>query len=318
MATGVKRDILRTVIVLSVITLVAGILLSVVFQITRITPEEERQRVYKKLNAIYLAPNGYVEVESRPGESVEAFYKADGEDYYIVISNGAGYKGFIQLFVSFEGTELVRITVGNNSDTPGIKEDVFKESYLSQFHGDIYEKDYSQANFDAVAGATYTSGGVIAAARNAVTFYKNYLESKTPEQMLLEKLNGMHEARNGWVKIETDAQYVNGMYRAVGEDYYIVRSTGNGYRSEKREVLALSCMYCFQAGRYLVSRWENTRKARAGRASPGCSAMSTLLNSKLTLTTSYLSIRMRAALISILPPKPHIRRTAYSKRLPLP
>jgi len=253
MATGVKRDILRSVIVLSAITLVAGILLSVVFQVTRITPEEERQRVFKKLNAIYLAPNGYVEVEveSRPGESVEALYKADGEDYYIVISNGAGYKGPIQLYVSFEGTKLVMISLGSNSDTPGIKEDVCKESSLAQFDGDINEKDYSQAQFDAVAGATYTSGGVIAAVRNAVTFYKNYLEGKTPEQLLLEKLNAMHEARNGWVKIETDAQFVNGMYRALGEDYYIVRSTGNGYRSEKRGGARLE-VYVLFSGRQIL------------------------------------------------------------------
>ena len=59
----------------------------------------------------------------------------------------------------------------------------------------------------------------------------------------------------------------------------------------------MSCMYCFQAGRYLVSRWENTRKARAGRASPVLSD-EYLAQFKVNIDNVVFKYRMRT-LISI-------------------
>jgi hypothetical protein len=75
----------------------------------------------------------------------------------------------------------------------------------------------------------------------------------------------MHEARNGWVKIETDAQYVNGMYRAVGEDYYIVRSTGNGYRSEKRGGARIE-LYVLFSGRQILGVEMGEHEESQGRS----------------------------------------------------
>lgn len=237
MATGVKRDILKSVIVLSAITLIAGLLLGIVSQFTQITEQEQRERVFRKLNAIYLATNGYTSVEHDQNDNIDGLYRAKDEDYYIVVSRGSGYKGPIQLFVSFRGNELVKITVGSNSDSPGIKDNVFKESYLQQYYGDIYEKvyEFSKEGIDSVSGATYTSNGVMNAVRNAVNFYKQYIEGKTAEDILFAKLNSIYDAENGWTDLKVTSDFIRGMYKAKGEDYYIVRSLGRGYNYQERD-----------------------------------------------------------------------------------
>lgn len=226
-----KKEMLISVMVLSVIAVISGILLALVFQFTKITQEELNRRISAKLNTIYLAQNGYEQIEVEQNSNITGFYKAVGEDYSIIIAKGQGYNGSLEMYVSFIGQNIVKLTPGRNSDTPGMKEKALTEEYLSQYYVDIYNNvfEFSSEGFDVASGATYTSNGVLGAVNNAVTLYKMDLENKTAEDLLQENLNSIHHSENGYDKLIFSNDNITGFYKAKDEDYYIVSAKGQGY-----------------------------------------------------------------------------------------
>lgn len=175
-----ERQMAKSIIVLSAISLIAGLLLAVVYQLTRVDGEKELQRLFEKLSSIHAAE--YQEVNAQLNENVSGFYKAKDEDYYIIIAKGKGYGGDIELFISFSGTEIVQITAGAHSETPGISAKALNSDYYSQYYTDITDKPFVMGeDVDAAAGATNSSKGILAAVKNAVIQYRAYREAENEQ-----------------------------------------------------------------------------------------------------------------------------------------
>lgn len=173
-----SKEMSKSIIVLSVIALLSGLLLAIVSQVTAITEEELLKRITENLNEIHYAENGYEKIET-DDQNINGFFKAKNEDYYVVIGLGKGYGGTLEMYVSFQGNNIVNVQSGKNSDTPGIRDNALNEGYLSNYYVDIYNAvfDFSGNDFDSAAGATYTSNGVLTAVKNAVIVYKSYIEA---------------------------------------------------------------------------------------------------------------------------------------------
>lgn len=177
----ITRDIIRAVIVLAGIALVAGLLLGVVYPLTRLSAEELEARAKKPLPGIYAAES-YSPVGQDGGQFVDFCFKAEKageEDAYIVVARGeGGYGGEVQMYVVFQGDYIIKLAKGVSGETPGVSDKAFKDSYYNQF----YENDVTtlvkfvfDKHIDAATGATKSSMGILNAVNNALKFYTDYI-----------------------------------------------------------------------------------------------------------------------------------------------
>jgi Na+-translocating ferredoxin:NAD+ oxidoreductase RnfG subunit len=176
-----NKEMLRSILVLTVIALISGILLSAVFQVTALTQEEKDRKVFKTLNSIYDAPDGYEKLDyNGNNKNVIAIYRAKNTERYTVIGKGKGKNGNLEMYVTFSGREIIDVRPGTVKDDPGYKDAIYAQSYLNQFKVNIdtnlFEKYGNGNDFDAASGATYSSKGALEAIRNAVDGYKYYYE----------------------------------------------------------------------------------------------------------------------------------------------
>lgn len=223
------RQMLKSIAVLSAISLIAGLLLALFYQLTFVSAEELKQRNLAKLARIY--PAKFEEVETELNDGISGIYKAEDEDFYIILAQGKGFKDTLELYVGFRGTEIELIKVGKNSDTPGIKEKAFKDEYLSQYYVDINNAAFVMGqDVDSAAGATYTSGGVLQAVKAAVLQYKMYIENKTKEEIMLGVMQTIRPSENGYTSLPfVKGGIIQGFFKEKDEDYYFVITKNNGY-----------------------------------------------------------------------------------------
>lgn len=179
------------VLVLLVITLVAGLLLGLFSEITKVDEQELRERVESKLLDIYHDDLGFEEVKFESSnadiaDKIDYFFKAKSKsDVYIAVANSTvrGYGGTVQLYVVFEGNQIIKIEKGKISESPGISDQAFSDSLYSKFYGvDLTQingfiisgsgSDYTEV--DGISSATFSSTAVINCVSNAVRFYKEF------------------------------------------------------------------------------------------------------------------------------------------------
>ena len=196
-----KKDFLRSVGVLSLIAVVAGLLLGLMYQITYLSDEEKEARMLAKLSAVYVISdaeklyqkggedNRFESEDPSLNKMVSYFYEAkneSGETVYVIVCEGKGGNGGnIEMYTVISSDCIVKLASGTNSETPGFKDKVFTSSFYEKFYGrDLAEleqfelKGSGENGVDAVSGATYTSTGTVNAINNAVRFY---LEFKSKE-----------------------------------------------------------------------------------------------------------------------------------------
>jgi len=185
------KDIMKTVMILAVIAVVAGILLGVVNSFTQVSEEEQLK---KKLTLVYDKPDQLERVElsgasiepindqeiTSQGEILDVFKAPDGS--YIIRALGkGGYGGDVQLLYRIKDSKIEKIAVYSHTETPGLGAKGFEDEYLQNF----YNKDISNidkftvvktapsddSEIKAITGATYTSNAVKNATNIAALWY---------------------------------------------------------------------------------------------------------------------------------------------------
>ena len=197
-----KDSIVRDTLILTVITLIAGLLLGLVYQITKepIAQQEEsaKTEAYKAVFAeadsfepiveaedadlsAYLEQNGFSQSINEIMEAKDASGEVLG--YAINITTPEGYGGDItfSLGVKNDGT-LNGIEILSISETAGLGMNAQKPEWKGQFAGKKAEvfsvtKDgaTSDDQINAISGATITSKAVTGAVNAAVYFVDNCL-----------------------------------------------------------------------------------------------------------------------------------------------
>lgn len=197
-----KSGVLVNTIALLAVTFVCVTLLAVVNQITRGPIEqaeiEARAQAY---SAVYPSAPGFAEVENTQemldssaellansgysGCSInDVLSVTDGtgavQGYVVSATSPSGYGGDLQIAVGItKDGQLTGFDVISHSETPGFGAKSTEPEFKSQFAGKpatklSYSKTgaASETEFDAISGATITSGAVEEAVNSAIVFYQ--------------------------------------------------------------------------------------------------------------------------------------------------
>lgn len=194
------KKIIKNTFILTVITLVAGVLLGLVYEITKepikIAKEEIKSNAYRAVMKEAEMFEEYNEFDTKkaskvlseekiPGcvvnEVVEAKKGSDVIGYVITVTTSEGYGGDIQISVGIladgnvQGVEILSIGetagLGMNANTPGFKKqyvDKKVESFVVTKTGASAENE-----IEAISGATITSKAVTNAVNAAVVYFNS-------------------------------------------------------------------------------------------------------------------------------------------------
>lgn len=195
-----KKNMIHDALILFAITLISGLLLGLVYQVTA-EPRalQQEKKIQEACQAVFARAQRFEELAYTPGEELTQQLAEDGVKlgtvyqaldeagsllgYVIETTSGEGYGGNITLYVGItqEGT-LSGISILSISETPGLgmrAEEVlapqFAEKPAAEF---TYTKTGSSADseIDAISGATITTKAVTNAVNGAVSAFTQELQ----------------------------------------------------------------------------------------------------------------------------------------------
>ncbi len=201
------KNILKNTLILTAITLVAGILLGLVYEITKepiaLAKEAAKKEAYQQVMAdadafdsLELVEKAIKEVEDTVessgciiNEVVEA--KANGETvgYVVTTTTSEGYGGEIQISVGIlkDGT-VNGVAILSIGETAGLGMKATEEEFYGQYAGKnvafftvTKTGASSDEEIDALSGATITSNAMTKAVNSAVVYYKHALGGSANE-----------------------------------------------------------------------------------------------------------------------------------------
>lgn len=202
------NNIVKNTLILTAITLVSGLLLGVVYGITKEpiarAQENTKQEAYRSVlsdasefNAVEFDADNAATVLSDNGYSSDAITEiAEGVDesgntvgYVISVESSEAYGGSLTLSVGIasdgtvKGIEMLDISetagLGMKADEAEFK-DQFKDKLVEKF---IYTKTGESGDnmIDAISGATITTNAVTNAVDSALVYYQNELGGEVYE-----------------------------------------------------------------------------------------------------------------------------------------
>lgn len=180
------RDIIRMVVVLTLIGAASGLALSAVYRVTR-GPIEYQTIKFVKEPAVKKVLTGYDNDPIADRKAMVAGTDERGAPVALVVfparragevvavaleGTGKGYHGEIGVMVgvSREG-RILDIGITSHTETPGVGSKVADVSFTDQFRG---LRTTGALEIDAVSGATYSSRGVVAAVEQAVGYVEQF------------------------------------------------------------------------------------------------------------------------------------------------
>ena len=203
------NKILKNTLILTAITVVAGCLLGLVYEITKgpiaVAQESAKQKAYRTVLADAQDFTSYEEFDAEESSSLlaEAGYTSDDINevavakdqsgkaigYVITVTSHEGYGGDIQISVGIlndgtvKGIEMLSIGetagLGMKAKEPEFK-DQFKDKQVEKF---TYTKSGEKGDdkIDALSGATITTNAVTNAVDSALVYFYNTLGGSVNE-----------------------------------------------------------------------------------------------------------------------------------------
>jgi len=182
------RNIVRMIVVLTLIGAASGLALSIVYKWTKVSIEYQIIKFVKE-PAVKKVLTGYdndplvdrktivVGTDER-GNTVELVIfpaKKDGETFAVAIEGkGKGLYGLIGVMVGIsKDGALLDIGITSHLETPGIGSKVEETSFTDQFKGLSTKK---ALKVDGISGATYSSKGVMSAVTQAIGYVNKFKE----------------------------------------------------------------------------------------------------------------------------------------------
>lgn len=195
------KNIIKNTMILTAITLVSGLLLGLVYEITKDpiaqAQEKAKQDAYRAVwdadsyTTLEIAEVDLEENGCTVDEVVEAT-TADGttEAYVITTTSSEGYGGNIQITVGIEtATGMVSgVQVLSISETAGLGMNAQKPEFNGQYVGKQVDQFVvtktgasSDNEIDAISGATITSNAFTNAVNTALAYYNNAIGGSVNE-----------------------------------------------------------------------------------------------------------------------------------------
>jgi len=184
------RDIIRMVVVLTLICAASGFALAVVHDFTK-EPIEYSRLKYVKEPAVKAVLKGYdndpikdrisiVIGKDRYGRPVKLIIfpaKKAGKIFAVAFeTSGKGYHGDIGVMVGIDvkHNKLTGIAIVSHSETPGLGARIVEKSFTGSFKGKSLAKELTTSDINALSGATFSTKGVLAAVNKARAIFKRY------------------------------------------------------------------------------------------------------------------------------------------------
>lgn len=201
------NKIIKNTIILTIITLVSGVALGAVYEITKApianAQEEAKQEAYKQVfedaesfdnlevdakEAAEAVKAAGVDDGAEINEAVEAKQGGETIGYVITATDPNGYGGDIQVSVGIQNDGTVNgIAILSINETAGLgmkaSEPEFYEQYSGKQTDHFYvSKDGGEGEqIDAISGATITTRAVTGAVNASLGYYQNVLGGSADE-----------------------------------------------------------------------------------------------------------------------------------------
>lgn len=179
------RDLIKMAVVLTLIAAVSGLVLSVVYDVTK-KPIEYQTIKFVKEPAVKKVLTGYdndpvldrkkikigTDEKGNPIELTVFPAKKAGKTFAVALEgHGKGFNGLIGVMVGMgKDGKLLDIGITSHSETPGVGSKVTELSFTDQFKS----LTKTPIKVDAVSGATYSSRGVMAAVNQAIGYVNTF------------------------------------------------------------------------------------------------------------------------------------------------
>jgi Na+-translocating ferredoxin:NAD+ oxidoreductase subunit G len=185
-----KRDVARITLDLTLIYIVGGIILVIVYGIT--SPIIYKHGVIEKQNSLKaLIPEadrilkmGDWEIHGKHAEYFAADRSGDHIGY-IIQSYGKGYSSFINTLIAVDKDfKVKKIKVLEHGETPGLGDEIMTEQFMGQFKDKTFDhlkvqKTDTTSDIQAISGATISSRAVTEdAVKNGLGFLINTFSKK--------------------------------------------------------------------------------------------------------------------------------------------
>ena len=194
------KNMIKDALILFAITLISGLLLGLVYQVTAEPRREQQERkIREACQAVFAQAENFEEISYTANEALARQLAVDGVKigtvyqafdsagsplgYVIETTSGEGYGGNITLYAGITNDGIVNgVSVLTISETPGLgmrAEEVlvpqFAEKQAEVF---TYTKTGSQSDseIDAISGATITTKAVTNAVNGAVSAFTQDLQ----------------------------------------------------------------------------------------------------------------------------------------------
>lgn len=183
------RDIVRLIVVLTVVCIIAAVALARVYEFTKEPIAEQRRLARLKAVEAVLPEHenqpdqNTINVDLENGQRRMVYLGLSGDNISglaFEIKNSEGYGGEIVAMLglnpngAIQGVEILR-----NGETPGLGAKIANPEFRSQFKG----KSLANTNFmlkkdggdiDQVTGATISPRAIVKAIKDGLEFYKEY------------------------------------------------------------------------------------------------------------------------------------------------
>lgn len=195
-----RKNMWRDAAILFAITLISGLLLGLVYQVTAEPRREQQERkIREACQAVFAQAQSFEEMSYTPNEALARELSAEGVrigtvyraldgagsplGYVIETTSGEGYGGNITLYAGITNDGIVNgVSILSISETPGLGMRA-GEVLIPQFSGKMatgftYTKSGSQSDsdIDAISGATITTEAVTNAVNGAVSAFTGDLQ----------------------------------------------------------------------------------------------------------------------------------------------
>lgn len=194
------KNMWKDALILFAITLISGLLLGLVYQVTaQPRREQQERRIQEACRAVFAQAEQFEEIDYAVSESLAEQLAADGVSigtmfqaldgegnplgYVIETSSGEGYGGNITLYAGITNDGIVNgVSILSISETPGLgmrAQEVLVPQFAEKPAEDFtYTKTGSQSDseIDAISGATITTKAVTNAINGAVRVFNQELK----------------------------------------------------------------------------------------------------------------------------------------------
>ncbi len=196
------NKILKNTVILTIITLVSGVALGGVYQITK-AQEEAKQEAYQQVfedadafevlkvdaqEAADAVASAGVDDGAVIDEAVEAIQGGETIGYVITSTDPNGYGGDIQVSVGIQSDGTVSgIAILSISETAGLGMKAAEPDFYEQYSGKQTDHFYVSKDggegeeIDAISGATITSRAVTGAVNSSLGYFQNVLGGSADE-----------------------------------------------------------------------------------------------------------------------------------------